>query len=125
MTILNDIKAFIALNDSDISSQTAFNFDDVNFSDNIIILSAQGGKHNDVGKNSIVSCSVKNSSMQEAERICDYLFDLLCPPKQFEKPISINSKLMLIKPISVPAYKEKDKSGRHVYSFELNIIHSR
>ena len=63
-------------------------------------------------------------SMQTAETLCNSIFGLLCPPKQYEKPVSVNGKLMLIKPAVLPTYKEKEKNGRHVFTFDLNFIHS-
>jgi len=124
MTILSDIKSFIVMNNICQNSDIAFNFDDFDFADNVVILSYKGGKYNDVAKNSTISFAVKNSSMQTAENLCMSVFELLCPRKQYEKPLSVNGKLMLIKPVILPTYKEKDKYGRHVFFFDLNIIHS-
>lgn len=124
MTILNDIKTFISQNNIVESSQIAFNFDDCNLSDNIIILSYNGGKYNDVAKNTTVSFLIKNTSMRDAESICNAVFELFCPPKQYEKPLFVNCKPMLVKPSILPTYKEKEQSGRHVFTFDLNIIHS-
>lgn len=124
MTILNDLKSFIVLNNICQNSDIAFNFDDFNFTGNVLILSYKGGKYNDIARNSTVSFTIKNSSMQTAENICNSVFELFCPPKQYEKPLAVNGKLMLIKPSNMPAYKEKDKNGRHVFVFDLNIIHS-
>lgn len=124
MTILNDIKTFIYSNNIVENSQIVFNFDDATLSDNIVILTYNGGKYNDIAKNSTVNFLIKNSSMQTAETICNSLFNLFCPPKQYEKPLSVNGKLMLIKPSVLPSYKEKEKNGRHVFTFDLNIIHS-
>ena len=124
MTILNDIKSFIVLNQICQNSDIAFNFDDFNFANNVVILSYKGGKYNDIARNSTVSFTIKNSSMQTAETLCNSIFGLFCPPKQYEKPISVNGKLMLIKPAVLPTYKEKEKNGRHVFTFDLNFIHS-
>jgi len=124
MTILNDIKSFIVSCNICQNSDIAFNFDDFEFADNIVILTYKGGKYNDIAKNSTISFTVKNSSMQTAENICSSIFELFCPPKQYEKPLSVNGKLMLIKPALLPTYREKEKNGRHVFVFDLNIIHS-
>ena len=84
-----------------------------------------GGEFSDIARKTTVSVIVKNFSMQNAETIINSAFDLLCPPKQFEKPLLVNQKLMLIKPLSPPYYKEKEKNGRHVFTFNLKIIHKK
>ena len=68
---------------------------------------------------------VKNQRKQDGETVINNAFDKLCPPKQYEKPLAVNGKLMLIKPAAPPAYKEKEKNGRHVFAFDINIIHKR
>lgn len=125
MTILNDLKSFIVQNNLAKNEDIAFNFDDFLSDSNKIVLLCKGGEFSDIAKKTKVSIIVKNILMKDAELISNNLFDSFCPPKQYEKPVSINNKLMLVKAVNSPSYKEKEKNGRHVFHFDLNIIHKR
>lgn len=125
MTVLNDLKTFLIEKNLADAENIAFNFDDsLNISDKII-LQCKGGEFSDIADKTTVSVIAKNSLMQNAENIIDNIFNAFYPPKQYEKPISVNGKLMMIKPLQAPLYKEKEKNGRHVFSFDLKIIHKR
>ncbi|MCR5261575.1 MAG: minor capsid protein [Candidatus Gastranaerophilales bacterium] len=125
MTILNDLKSFLIAQNVAAEKDIAFNFDDsVQISDKLILL-CKGGEYSDIARKTTVSVLVKNQLMQNAENIINNAFDKLCPPKQYEKPLSVNGKLMLIKPVQPPFYKEKEKNGRHVFAFEMKIVHKR
>lgn len=125
MTILNDLKNFLVLQNIVSENDIAFNFDDSMQSVNKLILLCKGGEYSDIAQKTTVSVIVKNQLMQSAETTINNAFDKLCPPKQYEKPLSVNAKLMLIKPVQPPHYKEKEKNGRHVFAFDINIIHKR
>ena len=105
MTILNDLKEFLVEKNAVSSEEVAFNFDDF--------------------LTDMKKFIVKNKSMKEAEMLANTVFDYFAPPKQYEKPLCVNGKMMLIKPLQPPYYKEKEKNGRHVFSFDLKIIHKR
>lgn len=124
MTILNDLKNFLVEKNFS-SDDIAFNFDDFHSGKNKIILLCKGGEFSDVARKTAVSVIVKNQLMSEAESVVNEIFDDFCPPKQYEKPILINGKLMLVKAVQPPFYKEREKNGRHVFMFDLNIVHKR
>lgn len=125
MTILNDLKEFLTAQKVVKNDDIAFNFDDFLTDFNKIILRCNGGEFSDIARKTTVSVIVKNQSMQTAENLANTLFDCFFPPKQYEKPICVNGKMMLIKPLQSPYYKEKEKTGRHVFVFDLKIIHKR
>lgn len=125
MTILNDLKNFLVDNQIIPNEDIDFNFDDSVSDKNKLILMCKGGEFSDVARKTTVSVIVKNQLMQNAETIINNVFDKFCPPKQYEKPLSINGKLMLVKAVQPPVYKEKEKNGRHVFTFDLKIIHKR
>ena len=123
MTVLNDLKIFLINNNLARENDIAFNFDDFLNAENKIVLLCKGGEFSDIARKTSVSVIVKNSLMQESESLSNSLFEAFCPPKQYEKPLCINNKLMLIKALQPPFYKEKEKNGRHVFCFDLKIIH--
>lgn len=125
MTILNDLKEFLVEKNTVLSEEIAFNFDDFLTDMTKLILQCKGGEFSDIARKTTVSVIVKNKSMQEAELLANTVFDCFTPPKQYEKPLCVNGKMMLIKPLQPPYYKEKEKNGRHVFSFDLKIIHKR
>ncbi len=125
MTILNDLKNFLVEKNLVSNDEVAFNFDDFLTDMNKLILQCKGGEFSDIARKTTISVIVKNQSMKEAENLANNLFDCFAPPKQYEKPLFINGKMMLIKPLQPPFYKEKEKNGRHVFSFDLKIIHKR
>ncbi len=125
MTILNDLKAFLVSNSVVTAQEVVFNFDDYKSFENKLILLCNGGEYSDIARKTTVSIIVKNESMADAETLINDAFDKFCPPKQYEKPLSVNGKMMLLKAVEPPFYKEKEKNGRHVYMFDLNIIHKR
>lgn len=125
MTILNDLKNFLVEKNVVSNDEIAFNFDDFLTDMNKLILQCKGGEFSDIARKTTVSVIIKNQSMNEAENLANKLFDCFAPPKQYEKPLSVNGKMMLIKPLQPPFYKEKEKNGRHVFSFDLKIIHKR
>ena len=125
MTILNDLKNFLITQNVAAADDIAFNFDDSLQTADKIILLCKGGEFCDVARKTAVSVIVKNQRKQDGETVINNAFDKLCPPKQYEKPLAVNGKLMLIKPAAPPAYKEKEKNGRHVFAFDINIIHKR
>ncbi len=124
MTILNDLKNFLVEKNFP-SDDIVFNFDDFHSGMNKIILLCKGGEFSDIARKTTVSVIVKNQSMSKSESISNELFDDFCPPKQYEKPLLINGKLMLVKAAQPPLYKEREKNGRHVFMFDLNIVHKR
>ena len=123
MTILIDIKTFLITNN--LASSVFYNFDDSDANSSPVILSLKKGEQSDLSEKSTVEIIVKNKSMQSAESQINSIYSALYPENQFEKPIWINSKLMMIKPLSPPYYKEKEKSSRHVFALEINVIHKR
>lgn len=125
MTILNDLKEFLVEKNTVAIEDIAFNFDDFLTDMNKLILQCKGGEFSDIARKTTVSVIVKNKSMKEAENIANTVFDCFAPPKQYEKPLFVNGKMMLIKPLQPPYYKEKEKNGRHVFAFDLKIIHKR
>lgn len=125
MTILNDLKEFLVEKNAVSSEEVAFNFDDFLTDKKKLILQCKGGEFSDIAKKTTVSVIVKNKSMKEAESIVNTVYDCFYPPKQYEKPLSINGKMMLIRPLQPPCYKEKERNGRHVFLFDLKIIHTR
>lgn len=125
MTILNDLKDFLVEKNAVSSEEVAFNFDDFLTDVKKLILQCKGGEFSDIARKTTVSVIVKNKSMKEAESVANVVYDCFSPPKQYEKPLSVNGKMMLIKPLQPPCYKEKEKNGRHVFSFDLKIIHKR
>lgn len=125
MTVLNDLKNFFIENNIASDEDIDFNFDDSISDKNKLILMCKGGEFSDVARKTTVSVIVKNHLMKNAETIINNAFDIICPPKQYEKPLSVNGKLMLIKAVQPPLYKEKEKNGRHVFTFDLKIIHKR
>ena len=62
--------------------------------------------------------------MKEAENIANTVFDCFAPPKQYEKPLFINGKMMLIKPLQPPYYKEKEKKQDiiHLAGMDFQIL---
>lgn len=125
MTILNDLKDFLVEKNAVSSEEVAFNFDDFLTDMKKLILQCKGGEFSDIARKTTVSVIVKNKSMKEAEAVANVVYDCFSPPKQYEKPLLVNGKMMLIKPLQPPYYKEKEKNGRHVFSFDLKIIHKR
>lgn len=125
MTILNDLKNFLTQKNIIPSDDIVYNFDDFIQGHNKLILMCKGGEFSDVARKTTVSVIVKNQSMQMGEEIINSAYDALCPPNQYEKPVLINNKLMLIKAQTPPFYKEKEKNGRHVYMFDIKIVHTR
>lgn len=124
MTILNDLKLFL-IEKNFSGDDIVFNFDDFHSGTNKIVLLCKGGEFSDIARKTTVSVIVKNKLMHEAENIINKIFDDFCPPKQYEKPLVINKKIMLVKAVQPPFYKEKEKNGRHVFMFDLNIVHKR
>jgi hypothetical protein len=125
MTILNDLKNFLVSNNVAQGDDIAFNFDDFLWENSKIILQCKGGEFSDIARKTTVAVIVKNKSAKSAELLINSAFDCFYPPNQYSKPININGKLMLIKPLQSPFYKEKEKNGRHVFAFDLKIIHKR
>lgn len=123
MTILNDLKNFLVSNNVASEQEIVFNFDDSIKNTNVLILKCNGGEFSDIARKTTISIIAKNHLMQNAEEIANNAFLKFCPPKQYEKPILVNKKLMLIKALQPPHYKEKEKNGRHVFTFDLKIIH--
>lgn len=99
MTILNDLKEFLVEKNTVANEDIAFNFDDFLTDMNKLILQCKGGEFSDIARKTTVSVIVKNKSMKEAENIVNTVFDCFAPPKQYEKPLFINGKMMLIKPL--------------------------
>lgn len=125
MTILNDLKNFL-IDEKIISSEKiAFNFDDYKFGDEKLVLLCKGGEFSDIARKTTVSVIAKNKAMKEAELLINKVFDTFCPPKQYQKPVSVNGKLMLFIPLQPPFYKEKEKDGRHVFLFDLKIVQKK
>lgn len=125
MTILNDFKSFLVENKLVEESHIAFNFDDYKFGSDKLILRCIGGEFSDVARKTALSIIVKNSDMQKAEALTYSAFDLLCPVKNYQKPMFLNGKMMLISPLKPPYYKEKEKNGRHVFAFDLKVVHKK
>lgn len=125
MTILNDLKVFITENNIAAQDDIVFNFDDFHTGMNKIVLLCKGGDFSDIARKTTVSVIVKNQQMFDAENLINIIFDKFCPPKQYEKPLYINRKMMLVKALQPPFYKEKEKNGRHVFMFDLSIVHKR
>lgn len=125
MTILNDLKAFLVTENIISSDKVAFNFDDYKFCDDKLVLLCKGGEFSDIARKTTVSVIVKNKIMNEAETLINNAFDAFCPPQQYQKPVLINGKTMLLTPIQPPFYKEKEKNGRHVFSFDLKIVQKK
>ena len=125
MTILNDFKAFLVLNKVVDESQVAFNFDDYKFGSDKLIIRCTGGEYSDIARKTTLSIIVKNQDMKEAERLIFSAFDLLCPSKRYQKPMFLNGKMMLVTPVKPPFYKDKEKDGRHVFVFDLKVVHKK
>ena len=124
MTILDNIKTFLVGRSAAQSEDILFNHDD--FTDeNRIVLSVKDGGFCDVGLKSVLTADVKNFSMETALTLADTLYNLLCPPKNYSKPFMLINDIVLTKTLKPPVYKEKEKNGRYVVSFELLVISPR
>ena len=123
MIILNDLKSLLVSNNVISSDSVIFNFDEtVSESDRMVLL-LKGGSSNDLAKNSDITVFAKSLSMQTADSLINSAFAVLVPDKNFQKTISVNQNIILIKAVSPPYYKEKEKNGTHDFAFDLQIIH--
>ena len=102
-----------------------YNYDAGLHSENTIVLALNGGSRSDVGMKPHVHISVKHKDMQAAEITANVVFETFYPKKQYQKPIAVNDMTMCVTADSQPYYEGKDKSGRHVYVFDLSIVHTR
>ena len=123
MILLNDLKSLLVSSNVLSEDNILFNFDEAVSPADRLILLLKGGTSNDLAKNSDVTVLAKSLSMQTADSLINSAFATLAPDKNFQKTVSVNQNIMLIKAVSPPYYKEKEKNGTHVFAFDLRIIH--
>ena len=90
-----------------------------------LVLWQYDGTPNPLARNAKVQLTIKNKDMKEAEKMADFIFDILYPIGQFQKAIDINGQAMHIRPLQEPFYNEKDQNNRHCYVFNINIEYDR
>ena len=122
MAILDDLKQHLINNG--ITTPIYFNFLPAD-SANLVLLWNYDGTSKELGRNARVQFCAKHLDMQEAEKLCEQIYDTVYPKEQFKKVITVNNKPMHIKPIQTPFYNGKDESNRHSYIFNCNIDYER
>ncbi|MBQ2643976.1 hypothetical protein IJG14_00205 [bacterium] len=123
--LLQNIKLFLVQYNIIDADNIFFNFDETynDLNINKLILLSKGGESSDIAYKSVVSVIAKNSAMSQAETLISNAFQVLCSNNGF-KPFFFNGHLMMIKSLHPPVYKEKEKNGRHVFTFDILITHN-
>lgn len=124
MNILQNLKSYLVENKIVEDTEVFFDYDEFSLQDRVV-LSVSGGESCFVGQKTNVLVSVKNALMKNAFEKAEAIFSALCPPGNYEKPLKINGSVMLVKSKTPPAFKEKTKSGKFSYTFEILVISSR
>ena len=118
--ILEDLKNYMSQTVED--TAVYLNYDSSIKREDAVLLWLNASSVSDVGEKAAVRVVVKCGLMQDAMTLSEKLYNLFYPPKQYQKLMDINGSKMYIAAGGLPVYTNCDESGRHCFSFDLNIV---